>query len=81
MKIEVNIISYSLRTSACEQRQWQPALALLSEMWVATLLPTSIGSFASSSTCEKGEQWQPAQSLLSEMWVVMLEPAVIPGYT
>ncbi|CAK0863307.1 unnamed protein product [Prorocentrum cordatum] len=55
--------------SACEKaEQWQPALALLSEMGEAKLEPNVISYSAGISACEKGEQWQRALTLLSEMW-------------
>ncbi|CAK0812408.1 unnamed protein product [Prorocentrum cordatum] len=67
------------------------ALALLSEMWEASLQPNVISynmrearlepnvmsHIAGISACEKGEQWQRALALLSEMWEARLEPNVI----
>ncbi|CAK0858315.1 unnamed protein product [Prorocentrum cordatum] len=68
-------ISYSAGISACEKgKQWQRALALLSEMWAAKLEPDVIFSYSAGiSACEKGEEWQLALALLSEMWEAKLE--------
>ncbi|CAK0841582.1 unnamed protein product [Prorocentrum cordatum] len=65
------------RHLACEKGgQWQPALALLSEIWEAKL-PDVISYNAGISACEKGEQWELALALLSEMREAKLEPDVI----
>ncbi|CAK0882276.1 unnamed protein product, partial [Prorocentrum cordatum] len=70
--------SYSAGISACEKgKQWERALALLSEMREAKLEPNVISYSAGISTCEKGEQWQRALALLSEMREAKLEPNVI----
>ncbi|CAK0790322.1 unnamed protein product, partial [Prorocentrum cordatum] len=72
---------YSAGISACEKGgQWQPALALLSEMREAKLEPNVISYSAGTCACEKGGQWQrwqPALALLSEMREAKLEPNVI----
>ncbi|CAK0790325.1 unnamed protein product, partial [Prorocentrum cordatum] len=57
--------------------QWQPALALLSEMREAKLEPNVISYSAGTSACEKGGQWQRALALLSEMPEAKLEPDII----
>ncbi|CAK0894594.1 unnamed protein product [Prorocentrum cordatum] len=70
------IFSYSAGISACEKgEQWQPALALLSEMREAKLEPDAISStiyFAGISACEQSGQWQWALALLAcgkvEQW-------------
>ncbi|CAK0882278.1 unnamed protein product, partial [Prorocentrum cordatum] len=70
--------SYSAGISACEKgKQWERALALLSEMREAKLEPNVISYSAGISTCEKGEQWQRALALLSEMREAKLEGNVI----
>ena len=71
-------VSYSAGISACEKGgQWQQALLLLSEMWLAKLKPDVISYSGGISACEKGEQWQRAFALLSEMLEAKLEPDVI----
>ena len=47
--------------------QWQPALSLLSEMWVVKLEPDIMSHSPQNSACENRKQWQPARSLLSDM--------------
>ncbi|CAK0816302.1 unnamed protein product [Prorocentrum cordatum] len=75
VKLEPDVISYGAGISACEKaEQWQPALALLSEMWEVQLEPDIICCNAGTSACEKGEQWQLALALLSEMWEAQVEP-------
>ncbi|CAK0790326.1 unnamed protein product, partial [Prorocentrum cordatum] len=69
---------YSAGISACEKGgQWQPALALLSEMREAKLEPNVISYSAGTCACEKGGQWQRALALLSEMLEAKLEPDII----
>ncbi|CAK0877493.1 unnamed protein product [Prorocentrum cordatum] len=71
------LVSYSAGISACEKgEQWQPALALLSEMWEAKLEPDVISYSAGISACGKSEQWHRALALLSEMREAQLEPNV-----
>ncbi|CAK0825001.1 unnamed protein product [Prorocentrum cordatum] len=69
VKLEPNVISHNAGISACEKgKQWQWALALLSEMWEAKLEPNAIISYiAATCACERCGQWRHALSLLSDM--------------
>ncbi|CAK0892545.1 unnamed protein product [Prorocentrum cordatum] len=68
------LVSYNAGIRACEKgEQWQRALALLAEMWEATLERNVISYSAGITACEKGEQWQRALALLSEMREAMFE--------
>ncbi|CAK0858309.1 unnamed protein product [Prorocentrum cordatum] len=71
------LVSYNAGISACEKgKQWQRALALLSEMWEAKLEPDVFSFGSGISACCKDEQWQRALALLGEMRVAKLEPDV-----
>ncbi|CAK0851248.1 unnamed protein product [Prorocentrum cordatum] len=76
--VEPNIFSYSAGISACEKgEQWQPALALLSEMREAKVSPDVIYTYSAGiSACEKGKKWQLALGLLSEMCEATVEPNI-----
>eukprot|EP00959_Pyramimonas_sp_CCMP1952_P399534 8371217-Pyramimonas_sp.AAC.1 len=77
-KVEPNVISYNAGVSACKQgKQWQRALALLSEMRESELEPNVISYNAGISACETGEQWQRALALLSKLREAKVEPDVI----
>ncbi|CAK0888683.1 unnamed protein product [Prorocentrum cordatum] len=61
--------SYNTGISACEKgRQWQRALALLSEMWEARVERSIVSYGSGISACGNGEQWRQALALLSEVW-------------
>ncbi|CAK0904407.1 unnamed protein product [Prorocentrum cordatum] len=67
-KLEPDVISYNAGISACEKgKQWQPALALLSEMWEAKLEPDVISYNAAICTSERCSQWRHAFLLLRVM--------------
>ncbi|CAK0863428.1 unnamed protein product [Prorocentrum cordatum] len=67
-KLEPDVISYNAGISACEKgKQWQPALALLSEMREAKLEPDVISYNAAICTSERCSQWRHAFSLLRVM--------------
>ncbi|CAK0873091.1 unnamed protein product [Prorocentrum cordatum] len=67
-------LSYCAGLSACEKgKQWQRALALLSEMRDARVEPVVMSYSAGIRSCGKGEQWERALSLLSEMWEAKFE--------
>ncbi|CAK0888795.1 unnamed protein product [Prorocentrum cordatum] len=78
LRLEPDVVSHSVGISACAKGgQWQPALALLSEMWEVKLEPNLISYSAGISACEKCDQWLRALALLSAMRGAKLEPDVI----
>ena len=68
------LVTYNAGISACEKgEQWQRALALLSEMWEATLRPSVTSYGAGMSACNKGRQLTRALSLFRDMRESKLE--------
>ncbi|CAK0860392.1 unnamed protein product [Prorocentrum cordatum] len=76
VELQPDAFSYNAGISACEKgKQWQRAVALLSEMCEADLDPDVIFSYSAGlRACEKGEQWQRALALLGEMRGASLQP-------
>ncbi|CAK0847313.1 unnamed protein product [Prorocentrum cordatum] len=74
-KLDPNVVSFNAGISACEKgKQWQRALALMSEMRETKLEPDAISYNAGISACERCGHWRQALSLFGEMFESSLEP-------
>ncbi|CAK0802709.1 unnamed protein product [Prorocentrum cordatum] len=71
-----HLFGYNAGISACERgKQWQRALALLSEMRESRLEPDVISYSAGIRACEVSELWAKALDLLESMLGARVDPA------